>query len=139
MIDANAKEIEHKIREAKSHARRHEWREAAERYQEALKLAPFEAELWLMTGICLRESGRLPDAIQYLEKANMLDDSNLHVDIELGNTLHVVGRFEEAAEIFSKARELHHRQLRDLWTTRHCPTLDLSFFTGKQTDGHSGL
>ena len=68
-------------------------------YQEALKLAPFEAELWLMTGICLRESGRLPDAIQYLEKANMLDDSNLHVDLELGNTLHVVGRFyEEAAK-----------------------------------------
>ena len=95
------------IFEAKNLEDKNSWYDAANKYREAIKIAPLETELWFKTAICLKKSGQITEAIQFFEKASMLGINNPQIELEFGNALHHVGRFEEAIEIFMKIRDLN--------------------------------
>ena len=84
----------------------HNWREAAETYLSALAKAPLEARLWHRAGVCIRRAGAPSEAIQYLEKAGMLDPAAIENPLELGDAYFELRAFDDAIASYLIARDI---------------------------------
>lgn len=96
--------------------------EAADAFQQALKLNPDDADALLYRGVSLRITGRYDESVQMLQEAidvlSSLDaETNLNQHYaELGETLRLMGREREAKFAFQKALRY---QPDDQWTLAH--------------------
>ena len=102
----NRNHISSLLARAEEHQRTQDWRGAADLYEELLKSAPLEAELWYQTGYCLQRSGEPEKALQYLEKATILAPENATYEIEKGDTLQGMRRLREAVIAYARALEI---------------------------------
>ena len=88
------------------HEKAQNWREAAEAYVSALLEAPLDASIWYLVGACKRRAGQNTDAIQYLEKANMLEPNSIEYSLELGDAHFDLRQFDQAIKAYLKASDL---------------------------------
>lgn len=99
------------IKAAEEYEDRSEWREAANIYQEALSLAPLEAELWFRAGANLHRSELAEEALQFLEKATMLSPDNAIYEIEKGDVLQGMRRLREAVIAYGRVLEMEPKNV----------------------------
>jgi tetratricopeptide (TPR) repeat protein len=90
---------------------RGEWREAADFYQEALSMAPLEAELWFRAGANLHRSGLTEESLQFLEKATLLSPENAIYQLEKGDALQGMRRLREAVVAYGHVLEIEPKNV----------------------------
>jgi len=68
-----------------------------------LERSPENADAWLLRGFVARRDGRFEDALRALRRVQQIDPVNREVLIEIGHTLSVLGRFDEADAMLVQA------------------------------------
>jgi TolB-like protein/Tfp pilus assembly protein PilF len=68
-----------------------------------LEKSPDYAEAWYARALVARRDGRFEEAISAFEHALAIDPANTDTILELSNTLDGLGRWDEAAELFSRS------------------------------------
>tara|TARA_B100000686_G_C16738543_1_gene945145 strand:+ start:177 stop:1754 length:1578 start_codon:yes stop_codon:yes gene_type:complete len=100
MISDHSIEYAKLIQKAEAAAEKNRWQTASDIYFKALASFPLRADLWHRAGICLKNSGKINEALHYLEKASMLAPGTIEFELERGDILFNLGRFEEAVEAY---------------------------------------
>ena len=80
--------------------------EAVEKFKEAIKLAPDNAQLWVSWGVALVELKQFEEAAEKFQKAVELQPDFVPALYGWGIALKAQGKEEEAAEKFQKAAEI---------------------------------
>lgn len=94
---------------------------------EALKVKPEQMAALLLLGYSYYESGRYPEARDMLEGILLLDTANPYPHAMLGAIHQREENFEAAVSCYSKALELHDRDIHSLTNRGEC-YLNLSKF-----------
>jgi glycosyltransferase involved in cell wall biosynthesis len=82
------------------------WNEAADHYAEFLKLAPNDAMIRVQLGNCLKEAGRLTEAMAAYDLAIERDPKSDDAHLQRGHLLKKLGRKSEAIDEYRKSFEL---------------------------------
>jgi tetratricopeptide (TPR) repeat protein len=91
------------LRKAAEASARQAWGEAAQEYQEVLKLDPSNAEAQARLGVAYQNAGKVPEAIKALERALRLDPHMPEVAALLGLDYARLDRYSEAVPYLEKA------------------------------------
>ncbi|MCO6430888.1 MAG: tetratricopeptide repeat protein, partial [Deltaproteobacteria bacterium] len=81
--------------------------EALQRYLLALQRLPYESRLHFEIGKLLNRLERPAEAVEYLRRAVDLDPYFVQAQVELGNTLHQSGHFEEGLKELNELARRH--------------------------------
>ena len=92
-IPDEARRLAAEAREAEA---RGDWQSAEQRYQKALELAPYWAEVFVNLGVVYNRLGRIEDAIRSFTAAAKLDKNLVAAPLNLGITQFRASRHQEA-------------------------------------------
>lgn len=81
----------------------HNWAEAAQLYEAALKLDPDNGPIWVQLGNMNKEAGNHAEALAAYEQALKRDARNSDVHLQIGHLFKIMGRNDEATQSYRKA------------------------------------
>jgi len=79
---------------------------AAKLYQEILRIRPNDLDATYLLGTLYAESGDLPRAKEFLERADSINPSSPYIKVNLGNICKSQGDFAKASELYQQALSL---------------------------------
>lgn len=79
---------------------------AARLYQEILRIRPNDLDATYLLGTLYAESGDLPRAKEFLERANSINPSSPFIKVNLGNVCRAEGDLQAARELYDGALQL---------------------------------
>ena len=92
-----------------------QWEEAHQELERAISLNPSEAGAYLDMGWYYAVSGRLDEAVAYMEKATALDPLSLEYNIDLADIHRMAGEYGRAREIGLAMQELYPNNSEAYW------------------------
>ena len=91
-----------------------EYEKAIENYQEALKIYEEFPDAWIGIGICLGETGRGKEGLEYVKKGYNMDPDNLHYRLIYADVLGDNRNFADAEHIYEKLTE-DYPNINEVW------------------------
>ena len=85
---------------------RRDWRQAADRYREALEIDPDLKHIWVQLGNCEKESGRFEPAELAYRRSVEIDPLLADTHLQLGHVLKLQGKLADAKASYETALEL---------------------------------
>ena len=111
---------------------------AASAYNEILKRHPDHPDLLHLMGLLLAEAGKLPRALEFLQRANELRPNDEVYCLSLGTVYRQNGRMSEALDALSRSTTLNP-QLTEAWVTLGGTLSEVGQFEGAISVFREGL
>lgn len=99
--------LRQKLAGAKRHQQAGRKAQAEQIYKQILRTDPNQPDALQFVGLCAYESGRVDEAVDYLQRAAKSQPSNAFIRTNLGTVLQHRGQFEEAIACYRRALEIN--------------------------------